>query len=154
MRFSPAVQIREKRDPVRLPKDLAERNLTLNPFVINEEYCDKETCLHYYAQGPEGEYHNLSLKKTVGIFSSVDIISCKTSSIIFLLYSRTCLHIKACKCISWENCSAKMFHLQRPECLYFFELKLRTIKVVLNVFINYLQTVSYLSMKNGENSIT
>ena len=48
----------KKSDTVRLPKMLAEHNLTLNPFYIDEEYFDKEKREYLYALGPEGEYQN------------------------------------------------------------------------------------------------
>ena len=37
-------------------------------------------------------------------------------SMIFSIPSPTCLDFKVCKCISWEDSKAEMFHLQRAEC--------------------------------------
>lgn len=70
VRSSPEVQIAQKSDTVRLPKMLAEHNLTLNPFYIDEEYFDKEKREYLYALGPEvqhvsiSKYVNVSLGRT------------------------------------------------------------------------------------------
>ena len=42
---------------MRVPHLLAEQNLTINPFYIDEEYFDKEKRDYLNMLGPEGEYH-------------------------------------------------------------------------------------------------
>jgi len=70
LRISEEVQIGQKSDQVRMPKTLAEHNLTINPFYIDEEYFDKEKREYLYALGPEvqhvsiSKYVNVSLGRT------------------------------------------------------------------------------------------
>ena len=42
---------------VRMPNIMAEQNMTINPYYIDEEYFDKEKREYLYELGPEGEYH-------------------------------------------------------------------------------------------------